>query len=636
MDTADITKRVEKRLGKEFKKIGPQLNAAVDTFKDDPAKTTSEVSNVAMIEKNPAGGAWAAFKLSRAYKKNLRKERRMAKEKEEKRDSAHGEGSGMMDGVSLSPSDMRKKMIEFQYEQAERAHNQFLKDSKKTDAESKKKDKWTYKLDSKLHGNAPASAKWLFWLSIVLQVADLVILKNSNRNVALPIIIALYLALSISAWIVMKPKGHFVDFRHLFLFLGISAFYILIPGYMYLVPRVQLASGITLVDWISFIIVILPMWPIYLGLKLEIPFVRHYVNLWIIVLVFLFIFSYASELRAGNLAALGGRPEVMNINAVVQYLLDTLAKIFKNFGLGFKTAIPNLFNATGISYYTGMVDQNEKTPVGLYISNIRVADKYSYEGYPVIIWADIRGKSFTEEIRVNPACYIEKVGSGVAEPTSLSFLGEEHDTLSCTFNDVKKGSYRAKVGASFNFETWAYVTYTFVDNEVRRAIEMQGKNINSELDIPPLPEAIYTNGPAMLGMGSMIDQPIGLDPLRNTRDPVLGVTLDNRWTDGQISQVDEFILQVPEDFDLVNCDRWGGDHQREPFKSEEGYAFYKFSREELGDPRLEFKSVTCRIHLKDENAQTFLAGSQKVQRTFVAQVKYIYQIEKTIGVYVRE
>ncbi|MFH0870797.1 MAG: hypothetical protein V1866_07120 [archaeon] len=568
--------------------------------------------------------------------------------------AAGGAGGGLMTGVVVPPSgagnskpsppkdpsqkDLNRQMTLAQIEQIK--HETELSKSAETrraDAEKKQngENDRVGSLDYKLHGNATGGAKALFWIAIALQIADVYYLK-SNRTNFLPFIVACYAALSIGAWIVMKPKGHFVDPRHLFLFLGISAFYILIPGYMYLVPRVQLTSGILLVDWLSFIIAILPMWPIYFGFKLEIPFVKHYVNFWIILLLFLFIFGYASELRAGNLAAIGARPEMMNVNRVLTYLWDTILKIGGNLGKTFTNVIPNLLNATGISYYTGTVDQNEKAPVGLYISNIRAADKYSYEGYPVIIWADIRGKSFTEPIIVNPACYINDVGQGILEPSSFSFLGEEHDTLSCTFNDLKKGNHQVKVGASFNFETWAYVTYTFVDNEVRRSLEMQGKNINSELDIPMLPEAIFTNGPAMLGMGSMIDQPIGIDPLRNTRDPVLGVTLDNRWTDGQIAKVEGFVIQVPEDFDLVNCDRWGGDYKREPSNVSEGYAFYVFNREELMDPRSEFQSVTCRIHLKDELVRTFFVGSQKVQRTFVAQAKYIYKIEKPISVYVRE
>ena len=281
-----------------------------------------------------------------------------------------------------------------------------------------------------------------------------------------------------------------------------------------------------------------------------------------------------------------------------------------------------------------MIDNNEKAPVGLYLENVRLADKYAYEGYPVIIWADIRGKSFVDEIGVTPSCYIDKKGYGETDPRSITIFGEEHLTLSCTFYDLTKGSYLAKVSAPFNFETWAYVTYTFVDIETKRALELQGKNVNYELDVDHLPRAVFTNGPVMLGMASMVDQPVGIDTMYNIREPILGVTLDNLWTEGEIERVDEFIIQVPDDFKLVKCDRWRPDTERQPSKSEEGYDFYTFSREELGDPRLGFQSVTCRLHINDP--KELLAGAQKVQRTFVAQAKYLYKLEKSVRIYVRE
>jgi hypothetical protein len=283
-----------------------------------------------------------------------------------------------------------------------------------------------------------------------------------------------------------------------------------------------------------------------------------------------------------------------------------------------------------------MIDNNEKAPVGLYIDNVRLADEYAYEGYPAVIWADIQGKSFVEEIVVEPSCYIEKVANGIVEPSHLDIFGEEHDTLSCTFSGLQKGSYTAKVGASFNFETWAYVTYTFVDIDTKRSLEMQGKNVNYELDIDPLPNAVFTNGPVMLGMASMVDQPIGVDTAYNTKEPVLGVTLDNLWTDpgNRIKDVTEFIIQVPDDFRLVKCDRWPSGENREPFKTEEGYRFYRFTKNEIWDPRVTFQSVTCRLQIEDP--AVLLEGAQKVQRTFVAQAKYKYNLEKSVRLYVRE
>jgi len=492
------------------------------------------------------------------------------------------------------------------------------------------------RLDKGVHGGASGNLKILFWIAVIIQVVDVFLLRF-NRTVFLPVSIAMYVLLTgLAIWFFTKEEGHFATSRQIILFTLISAFYIIIPFLFYAIPKIPIVGTTTLFDWVNFFLAILPIWPIYIGLKAGIPFVHKYVNFWIVGLLLLFIFGVGFNLRPGHLTRIGGRPELLQAGTVANYLWDKTIDVAKNFweALSPSKFISNLVNATGINYYTGMIDNNEEAPVGLYLDNVRLADKYNYEGYPVVVWADIRGKSFIDEINVLPSCYVDKKGPGVADPKSFSILGEEHNTLSCTFYNLTKGSYFARVGATFSFETWAYVTYTFVDIETKRALELQGKNINYALDVEPLPRAVFTNGPVMLGMASMVDQPISIDTEYNTREPILGVTLDNLWSNGEIESVDEFIIMIPNDFKLVKCDRWRPDTERPPFKSEEGYDFYRFSREELGDPRLSFQSVTCRLHINDP--AKLLSGAQKVQRTFVAQAKYKYNLEKGVRVYVRE
>lgn len=487
------------------------------------------------------------------------------------------------------------------------------------------------------HGGADKSLLTLFWIAVIIQLIDVFLLRF-NRTIYFATSIAMYGALILLAWwFFSKSSGnHFANPRQIILFVMISGFYIIVPSLLYAVPKIHLVAGTTLFDWVSFLLAILPIWPIYIGFKADIPFVHKYVNFWIIFLLFVFIFGVGFSLKPGDVVGIGGRPELVQAGVVATYLWEKTTDIAKNFwkSLSLIPAAKRLLNASGINYYTGMIDNNEQAPVGLYIDNVRPADKYFYAGYPVIIWADLRGKSFMEEIQVSPICYIDKGAAGERDPESISILGEEHATLSCIFYDLAKGSYLAKVGATFNFETWAYVTYTFVDIDTKRALEIQGKNVNQELDVSPLPNAVYTNGPAMLGMASMVNQPIGIDTMYNTREPILGVTLDNLWSEGIIEHVEEFTIQVPDDFKLVKCDRWRPETEKPPFKSEEGYDFYRFSKQELGDVRSTFQSITCRLQVKDPAA--LLAGAQKVQRTFVAQTKYLYKIEKSQRIYVRE
>jgi hypothetical protein len=503
------------------------------------------------------------------------------------------------------------------------------------------------------------SLRILFWVSVLFQVIDVFVLKFNRAN-GFPISVLMYTIIAFWAFFVFKNEKsdsdqyeysnsdyekthHFLNPKHILLFLMFSAFYIIVPFFFWLIPQISLPGGLNLAQWINFLLAILPIWPIYIGMKGKSAFVHIYVNIWIIIILAIFVFGFATNLSVGDIAAIGGRPSMIDAGPVFQFIVDQAANVWKNIVHVTTTTVRvdsffgKLANVSGLNYYYGMNDKSDSGPVGLYIDNVRTIERYSYEDTPVVIWADLRGKSFTEEIRVRPSCYIEKVGPGEPDPKSFSVLGEEHDTLSCTFDSVPKGSYRAKVGATFNFETWAYVTYTFVDQEIKRSLEIQGKNVNSELDISIMPLAVYSNGPVMLGMGAQVDQPVGVDRISNSREPVLGVTVENNggggWTEGQ-AVVNEFEIQVPNDFSLINCDRWYPDKIRKPDSNLENYDIYIFKKEMSGDLRQEYKSVTCRLHIKDPDK--LLSGSQKVQRTFVSRVKYNYELEKSISVTVRE
>jgi len=475
----------------------------------------------------------------------------------------------------------------------------------------------------------------LFWIAVLIQIIDVFILRF-NRTVYFATSIAMYGILTLLAiWAFSREEGHLATPRQIILFILISFFYVVVPTLLYAIPQIRVVGNTTLFDWTSFLLAILPIWPIYIGLKADIPFVHKYINFWILFLLFTFLFGVGFKLSSAHLPLIGGRPEVIQVGTVANFLWEQTTESVKNFwdALNPSRFVNVLVNASGMNYYIAQIERTEEAPVGLYIDNVRLRDRYTYEGEPAVIWADIRGKSFMDEIRVTPTCYIDKVGEGIANPPFFSILGEEHVFFSCTFNDLKKGTYTAHVGANFNFETWAYVTYTFVDIETKRAFELQGKNINHELDIPLKPLAVSTPGPVVLGMGGLVDQPVALDLVYNTRRPVLGVTLDNYWNGAgnRIESVDEFVIMVPDDFELVDCDRGTPEVEK---GAEEGYDFYKFKREQLGDPRLGFQSVTCFLHVK--NPKQLLGGAQKVQRTFVAKVKYRYNLEKRVSINVRE
>ena len=616
-----------------------KLKQAADEIKKDPAKAARAA--VETLKENPVKAVLAASgpedplavssaaELTDKFKKKLDDELKEVKQ-----------------SVKETEKELKEKAAETRQE------NKEAKQAAQAAAKSDKMSDGTMMGDlaanttrtpaSDSFGQPSAMELVLFIFAVGIQIFDF--LRGFRRDSGTGIIVLLYLMLAVLAAVVFYRRNIFDEIKSLFGFLAVSAISVFVPAYLYLFQGVNIAGGPSLMQWASFFLSIFPIWPVFIARKLENTRISHwtnlYISLWVLGVVLVGIFYFSSQINASTIVAAGGQSQVLEFSPVWNFLSDMAVDSAKNFwnAINLETNAKILLNASGLAYYTGTVDQNEKQPVGLYIDNVRPADKVNFENAPVIVWADLRGKSFNNEIIVTPTCFIDsntkKGTAGESNPHSLSIFGEEHDSLQCTFGNLSKGSYTARVGASFSFETWAYVTYTFVDLQVKRSMEVQGKNVNSELDIPRYPNAIYTNGPIFLGMGSQVDQPIGVDTENNVRDPILGVTIEDRWTDGKLEHVNDFTLQVPEDFDLVDCDRWYPEKMREPASSENGYNFFKFSREEIGDIRSEFRSITCRLHIKDP--KKFLAGQQKVQRTFVAQATYEYQIEKKVSLSVKE
>jgi hypothetical protein len=499
--------------------------------------------------------------------------------------------------------------------------------------------------EGEFHRGANGAQTLLFWASIIIHLVD-VIFFNSNRASSFHVSMLIYLFLAIATFFVFKKDvkidedSKVPDFLQRMLrlpiFLALSFFWIALPfitGTFF--GSTTVFAGITLFDIVSFIIVIFPLWPIYIGSKAEIKFVKLWISGWIITIVIIFIFSFASEIRTNAFLEYGGVPESYTFTPVFDLLVEEIFSGVtgwtKNIVSGGTRFGSKLINATGLNYYTGMVENTQDQPIGLYLDNVRTSDDYFYEGNDVNIWADIRGKSFNEEIIISPYCFIKGEVTGKTDPPRISILGEEHTTISCTLEGLKKDSYRAEVGVEFNFETWAYVTYTFVDNEFKRSLALQGKDVNRELDIDKRLEAVYTPGPVMLGMSSLIEQPVGIDLEKNNREPVIGVTLESVWSEdkGKIAKVSEFIISAPNDFEIIKCDRNITSKQT---YDEEEYTDYYFNADDI-DARSLYQSVTCRIHVKDPAG--FLSSGQKVQRTFVARAKYIYALQKKVGVKVK-
>ncbi len=296
-----------------------------------------------------------------------------------------------------------------------------------------------------------------------------------------------------------------------------------------------------------------------------------------------------------------------------------------------------LQRATG-GYYKGVVEDQQGEPVGLYIDDLRVPRDVYYAGDDVTFWADMRGKSFEKEITVATACSAihdenETAHRGTTTPEEFNVFAEGFESVRCQLDELPAGKYEAQFSAGFNFRTWSYVTYTFVDQATRRNYLSSGQDINRQLDIPSGLKPTYTPGPVMLGMSSDIPQPVGVDPKGGKRavNTVFGITLDNRWTDGQVHAVNRFDVLVPPQFKLTDCDapikELSGDPMcsEAPDKCARDMNAYRFTKPNTPGS---FTTFTCRLRLADgaNPSDVVPASAKKAQKTFVVKAYYEYAL----------
>ncbi|MFH1606270.1 MAG: hypothetical protein ABIC91_02915 [Nanoarchaeota archaeon] len=386
-------------------------------------------------------------------------------------------------------------------------------------------------------------------------------------------------------------------------------------------------------DFLQAVLLASPIWVIYLMLNPEgsrpVEVIgKIYITGWIILGIISLTSSLVlpSTMGGGKINPLDGW----------NYLVEIAGAPIKKAWTGIST-IPKRLEQTinqtiGSAYYTGQVEQGQNEPVGIYLKDVRPSAPVFFEGLPVSVWATIQGKSFQGRILVESACFADNGVYGKIDPSEpLEIFYEEQNTLGCRFeNGFPEGAHQVSFLSTFNFETWGYLTQTFVDRETYMSFSQNNKNINSELDINKKAEPIYTNGPIGIGMIDL-DQPIVVD-LKNPKGlPAFGVTLENRWPQGKIERVELFEIRTPKEIKLINCDK---QPTRDSPRIEEEFNVYEFK---VTDPREYFTSVTCRMSLQDENtASQFLGKGQKNIKTFVVIAKYIYTVQEYTNINVEK
>ncbi|MFC1648612.1 hypothetical protein ACFL1B_04095 [Nanoarchaeota archaeon] len=297
-------------------------------------------------------------------------------------------------------------------------------------------------------------------------------------------------------------------------------------------------------------------------------------------------------------------------------------------------------------YYSGMIEDSQTEPVGLKITSFRSLGSEYWTDEPIILWADIEGKSFNKVMTVDTSCFNHYGVRGQTARRNFQVFDQTFEAVKCTFepgalptNNGTRTPHVIIFTASFDFSTWSYVTYTFVSQETRYNYVSQGRDINEELDIPRTLRPIFTPGPVKLGMSADVVQPVGVSSQSEQAvKTIFGLHLQNYWDDGDIVSVYDYTILIPSQFDLVDCDieptSTGADPlcQEYPELCARDMKAYSFTN--TAKPK-KFDTITCRL-VSGSGSSLIPAGQQKVQHTFVAMANYRYVLEKRRKIEVEE
>lgn len=498
-------------------------------------------------------------------------------------------------------------------------------------------------------------------VAYLVHFADFFFFKYERTTASgISTMILTYFALAFLALWLLKPDGahplYLIASKKFFSFLMLSAVSFALPIILgYLIPLIPGTSN----EWITLALEIgvflSPPWAIFLYIhphgNSKVRFIGTcFAGMWVLILFSMAVILLATR----DVANLGGIRGGFSFNP-----LDSLSNLFNLFSdalgtmwsriIGVGLAVPKFINANlndtlGVSY-SGQVDPYTQRDLGVRFSNLRSHSARYFEGAEVIVWADIEGESFKEEIYLSLRCFaVDSDGNlfeGIVQaqsenPDIVQISFKQKTFASCSFLEpsLPAGMYEVFFAGLFNFETWAYIQYYFSPFATLTNFWINDLDPATEFGIDSRPIAIYNSGPAMLGLASEIDQPIGVDLSDPSRGlPPFGGTLMNDWFDGEISTVRQISLVVPEPFILTKCDRkpTAGSRVIPVYVEDEtpGYRLYSF--ENINDPNIFFESVTCFLEFEsDAAAATFMGDFDLVLKTFVAKTEYLYEIKDSV------
>jgi hypothetical protein len=324
--------------------------------------------------------------------------------------------------------------------------------------------------------------------------------------------------------------------------------------------------------------------------------------------------------------------------------------------------------ATG-EYYYGVVEENEKEPLGVYLENIKASQNEFEEYYPVTVYATLSARTLDDAIHVNVGCYAgqeKNTISGTVYPDeTFTVENLQQEELDCSFDQLPEGTNKVTYNVSFNFQTIGYLKRYFADRDAITAATRQEIDLLDEYQITDKdPVAHYTNGPVAIGMGPE-QALIGVSETYTVK-PRLALTLDSAhgWG-GKIASLEEVVLLIPDAMSLDTAQCTDSDWEEytidDCVESELAYET-QLNKECAGDSSCieeqcttqltgynaytldvakdaykdieEFITISCRLNVDDVSG--LLGATPIATHYFYVKTRYNYEIVDDISVKVAE
>ena len=358
--------------------------------------------------------------------------------------------------------------------------------------------------------------------------------------------------------------------------------------------------------------------------------------IWVFILIGL-IFLLTIPVLTNSLVNIASTTKV-NVNPVVA-ITD-----FKGAIIDQINKIGNIFNSTKQSFLynkKGEIDKNTNARLGVFIEDVRTIPENIIEDDSFFLLGKLKVNTLFNNIFITTNCYVKKntndkyPKSGIMEQDSYEVYGNNIELIECKLSGTDDGIYKTYFEAAFNFETWAYIDYTFVDRDLAMQFYREGKNINQELDIKQETFPIYTDGPMKIMMIAA-DQPVEVSYDENSnpnRYPKIGLSLEKNFLNGDIQKINEVIIQSPSMIKIVGCTFKGNFEALEevPVGFEggdlENYNYYRFYNN-ISNPDPEaLRTIICNMDLPEGEYLKQKNVNSKIVKTIILKANYDYKVK---------